>query len=657
MFSLRINKTQIPLSKDFALGFNFLTNVLNISESIDPSFTLPIEVVNNEVVSELIGYAQDPQSDFDLSQVFDDCAIMLDGNDYWKGAIDIATANEYNVKFNFRYASGYIPTVNQKLKLRELFEDVNLNFTSVKTTQVDSVTTNLATETYRLSINGTVYTGEVDEFGGPYTYVDYLEDLALQVAGHADVQSATSDGVIVTILSVAGVVLEVTDPDLNSYQEYTVINAFSSSNQGVQMELPTIYCPNYYDGLAPEFSGFINLWDGANYLFVIPSLAKNVTTTIVPCIRSAWMLEYLFGLFGITISGDYLDHPEWSNRIEIAPRGIEREVFLADTSAGLDIDIPVSEFLPDITLSEWLLSIKSEACMSITFPSRTQTASLNLLRTVLDDLLYEDWDQYLVSTSGTEQEKYNGLKIGYTLDNNDIRIKDFVKKRKTFGEVKEPVANLTALFAITTDAENAVRLVTSKNAYYKWTLILGDSTFAWVFYSYNLDDYYELSETIDVRSVYCPVVDHLQMYDGDWNSTMLLPYMDVTGYFPQLGLNENSFAPRFSIYRGMQADIEANNYPMASINIYKADESVIVDSELIASPLSLASNFFSSWIELQQNKKSVVAFFDLPMNKIESLDPLKKIRIKSTNFLVTEFSGDIERKGLNLVQAKLIRIL
>jgi hypothetical protein len=677
MLSLRINTTQIPLSKDFALGFNFLMNVLNISESIDPSFTLPITVPNTEVVSQLIGYAQDPQSDFDLSQVFDDCAIMLDGNDFWLGAIEIGNANDDDVSFNFRFASGYIPTVNQKNKLRELFDDVNISIKGTSTNKYYITWNSTLPDSYSVDIGGTIYTEIVNQ-SSPDTPENYLIALVLKVQANASVTLVTfypttfqMEVVAVSPLLLAITAETTTEEDDGQGGTFentvnraiTLVNDFAitSGDIGVKFELPTLYIPNLFGGAAPDYLGFANLHDGTKFYYKKPVKPSAMETSLIPCIKTSWMINYVFGLFGISVTGDYLNHSDLNNRIEFTPRGIEKEIFETDFSAGLDLQIPVSEFLPDITLSQWILSLKSEACMSITFDGVSQTASFNLLKNTLTATAYDDWTKYLVKFGNADQIKYNGVEIGYTMDNNDLRIKEHALKRDTFGVINDPVINLAALFAIVGDEPNAVRLVLSKNQFWKRTLILGDSTYAWLFYSYNMDAYYEGNEEIKIRSAYCPLVDSLQTFEGEWTSEMWLPYVDVTGYFPQLALNDNNFAPRFSIYRGMQADIEESTYPMASIGIYKADETIIDDALYTASPAvhpnSMVPTFYSNWLDLQVNQKEFTAFFDLPHFVIQNLKPTMKIRVRDVNFLATVHSGEIERRGLSLVQTKLTRIL
>lgn len=672
MLSLRISSTHLPLPKSFALGFNFITNVLNISEKIDPSFSLPITVPNTEEVSELFGYGHEATSDFDLSQTFEDCAVMLNGNDYWPGAIEIASGDDDEFRLNFRFASGYIPTVNEKQTLKELFEDVAINITGGTTRTYTLVWPTDPRLRYDMSVNaGSYYEIVLSEFDD---MADYLTDLALQIDGRADVYSATfdTDTYVMTVVGVANATLVISASStldlgegvtqVENVSPIPVTTAFNISfpDLGTIYQLPTMYIPNLFDGASYEYTGFVNLFSNGNYVYDKPDHPADAFTTIIPRIRTKWMLQYLFGLFNIEIEGTYLSHSEWSNRLEFVPRPIHKEVYDNEFEDTLDIEIPVAEFLPDISLSDWLLSLKAEACMSITFNSGEKIASLNLVKEVLNDSAYEDWTAYLVDFETTSQIKFNGLQLGYDLNADDLRVKDHARKRDTFGNVKTAVANMAALLAIDDDETNAIRFVISKNAYYRWMRITSlalENT--WEFWSYNLDDYTEGNEGVKVKSAYTPLVNDLITYEGDWTSTMWLPHVDVTGYMPQLGLNNNSFPPRFDIYRGLQKDIEDVNYPMSSIGIHKADETAIAGATLCLSPAVHPANktdlLFSEWILQQKDNKRFTATFNLPIGMLEKINPIRKIRVRDVNFLVESHSGEITRGGLNLVQSILIR--
>jgi len=137
MIAVRIDSEYLALAKNFSFGYNFITNALNVANRNENSFALPISVPMDEHTAKVFGYSFDPSINFDLSQTWADCALVLFNNDFWQGAIELSNINDKQANIIFRFASGYIPTVNQKTKLRDFFLDKTINITGNTTSRLN----------------------------------------------------------------------------------------------------------------------------------------------------------------------------------------------------------------------------------------------------------------------------------------------------------------------------------------------------------------------------------------------------------------------------------------------------------------------------------------------------------------------------------------
>lgn len=664
MISIRINTETIPLPNDFSFAFSMATNILNIEDFTNPSFSLPITIPINEQSTKIFGFALDPDL-LDVSRIadpFDDCAIQWGGNDVWIGAVEVARKKSKTIEIHFRFASGYIPTVNKRTQLRDFFKTETIDIAGTTQNFYKIIWPLEKMDQYKIRINGTDYIENTGAINDEDWHIENLLSniLDINVVGYtydidtntAIIQSANNTPLTITAEYTQGITT-------------TTVYVFESSKfvftqlagEGTIYELPPLYVPNLFNQQALNFNGFANTHE-IGVAYGIPKIVEEIETSIIPCIKTKWLLEKLFSSFGIELTGDYITDAEFSERLEFVPRPIEKEVMEADPTTGLNISIPVSEFLPDLKIGDWLQSIKTDACASITYNPTEKVASINILENTLSNISFEDWNPFLVEIGEGTQNPYKGLKIGYTPDDNDQETKAKNRKRNSF-TTAAAVDDLTALNAISLPGTDEIRFVKSLNAFYRWQLNFDgqSTTLGWSFYSHNLDDFTDTQEQKEIRSLYQPLVDTTQTING---RTMRMPFADVVGFFPQLDLTDTDYAPRFTIYRGEQTDLQANNYKMASIGIHKTDESPIAGAQKVFSPTehpnAMDQKLYSEYKKILENGYLFTATFRLPLRAIQGFNPNQKIKVKNSLFLIKELNGELKQSGISLVSALLVRV-
>lgn len=654
------------MPKSFSLAYKFVSNILNVYKRNDNSFVLPVRIPMNEQTAIIFGYSFDPKISFDISQTFSDCALQLNGSDFWQGAVTISSISSIEINIIFRFASGYIPSVNLKNNLKDFFRERYLNITG-NTTNYYAISwpdTDIKHESYKVTINNSEFL-EITSEQNTADY--YLQQLALKI-NHPSVVGVTYDQITnnMVIQSAINTPLEVT-ANYVVQNTSTVLNRIvtarsefiftSLEGQGTVYELPPMYLPNLFDSKAINFTGFVNIHE-VNKLYSLPTYINDIETTLVPCIKSKWMIQQIFGDFGIDVIGDYLSDPETSQRLEFVPRSIDPEVFSTNFSSGLNIQISIAEFLPDISLSDWISSLKKESCMSITFDPVSKVASFNLVENVLNNKEYTDWSEYVVKLVKSTPTIYRGHRIGYTVDKEDQLVKQKVIDQKTYS-VAPSVSSISDLQALSTPQLEEIRYVSSKNSFYKYKAILNGSNVEidWFFYAYNLDDHIDKEEETEIRSPYMPMVDADLNLDG---KSLRLPSSEVAGFMPQLDLTDNKFKPKFTIYRGLQPDGLGGYYRMASTNIYNGQENIIPNASKVFSPgvseFSQFQQMFKSYIDVQSKNNVDHFLLDLPHHEIITLNQQRKIRINGVNYLILSLSGEIHESGLGTIQAEMQRL-
>lgn len=654
---LIISDSVIPLPQGFTIPFELVTGLLTM-DVIEPSHTLPIDLPATDLVKNFFGHPHEWQSSADLSTVYDNARLTA-GPFTYLGAVEIIDAGPFLYKISFRFASGYLTSVVKGESLREQFtgELVRIPGTVTHTYAITWIP-QINIVSISVVVDGFTFTEPVS-VGNPLE--DALDDLAVQLQLLSAIDSATWDAgtYIMTLESLEGV-----KPVITAYETVELPDGFGGTYEDdedmaianteqmsltftdldEQYFLPTIYMPHFYDqpiGSTP-YQHFVNMYEAGSYVYRKTSDPFDLPTTIVPCLSRKWLLETFLAKYGLSLAGTAMADDAISKAHEFVPRSIDTEMYATDTSGAFELQIPVPDLLPDISLSDWLKSFKIIHCLGFVFYPQNKSLFLYKLSSLLKSTAAGDVTARVINQKPASQQRYEGIRFGYTIPSDDQELKERQKRRETMN-IKGSVFNYAALAAKTAlSLPDDVYFVQAENAFYRLNVTQDPEVKTWLFHSHNFDDYLDAEETMEYRTVYCPIADVTALGQGQG---MMVPKPDVIGYSLPHGLDDKDFSPRFSIYRGLQPGSAATNYPMSSIGTHREDESDIPGATTAAvfshHPKGLHLVSHAEWFELQKKKKTYPVVFYASQSMLKAIDPSKKYMINGAKFIVDKVSAEI----------------
>lgn len=677
MLGLRINDIAFPLPAGFTIPYELVTNVLNL-QSIEPSFALPITLPATDELKAFFGHPHELQSAADLSTVYEDAAILVDDNIHWQGIVELVDAGNYTYRIHFRMASGFLTTLLSGTKLREVFEgdSITLDGETFNVHTIEWVT--WPKDDYRVYINGALF-NRSNTTNDP---VATLNLLAADLATHASITSATFDAGTykLVITTVPGANLAVTaetfkaansssgpfEPDIEVPYDQTLPMTVTSLERtrilfipgNGAFVLPVMHLPSLYEDKVPNYTGFVNVQKGGEFLYDKPVDPADITTTIVPCIMRRYIITELCAKYNIELKGYFgATSPATVNSHEFVPRPIDKEMYASVLPAAFQISIPLADLLPDVTVGEWLQSWKFTlaACSTVSLTGKTLT--LTSLNVMLAAQPRHDWSQYLVKLKPLSQDPYKGFKLAFGTDSSDAEISNNARPRADMNYKGSVIleADLTGLNGVTLPGE--VYYVQSRNAYFIRTVA------GWSFHSHNLDAATEGEGAAEISTVYQPLPDTLQTVDGQ---TMLMPVSQVVGYSAPLGLDSRDWTPRFSTYLFSQQAQQGAYYYMSSIGSYKASGGAVTHVNgypaNISPTLSLAyhpnglDQSYASYLGLIKKLKRAEGTFHLPRAVLASFGDTDKVTVNGVNFLIEKITSQLSSGGLGVATVEMVKV-
>jgi hypothetical protein len=524
MYSLRIGTDYLALPKNVALPY-VRNNALFQFEAIAPSHTYPIEIPNTPAVRKVFGAVHDPSLNIDLSIEYDDAALCIDGNDAIAGVVEILPSTSKMVKLAFRFGVSYLATKSKAIKLSTLFEGDTIAMT-IENGNYMLVNYNIANHNgFYFKYNGVTVFAAADPVPG--TIMTTLRDTIIAqwptvfeiwtgpsiVGGSSWLRLGKKASP--TLAPLAYSYLHVDNGEGGTVDEWPwtesevpevlegAISTFTSADLGVKYELPTIHAPSFYNYENESYLGFLNVYRDNAY--VIPRI-KGMTSfesTLLPCMRYDWILQQVFEKLGVELAGDFLDNAELMAKHFIGTRPIDQELQLEDLDVATVLEIPIDELLPDMTVREFIASNRVEHGLDFSFDLAINKLSMNFAKDVMDTPDSETLEGKVIGIGPLSQEKYEGLQIGYALDESDLQIKSFVVDLEDIKDDFGPAADIATM-----EGYNAIygqmTFVNSKNAWYKKNGIAAD---AWEFFGFNMDHYRDDNELKQLRSAFTPLID------------------------------------------------------------------------------------------------------------------------------------------------------
>lgn len=658
---LKVENTKLPLPQGYSVLLQIVTNVLNL-EVTKPNYTYPIHFPVNDVTAKFFGYPEEFKTNADLSKIYDNVSLGHGGIDYFKGALQLLKAGKYGYDCTFRFATGYVTTLVKNVKLKEFFDTdtIRIEQSSYGIYEIDWSSA-IVHDRYEVSLNGFVvvqnYSLSVD---------DSLTDLAGTINALTEVNSCTYNAVsgVMTLTTLPGyaptVTAEGTDlgEDPTPYTVSQIDRALTRMHGlGEKFFLPTMYIPNLFDGLCPNYSGFVNLYSTSNgnrpylgtdyYDYQRHEDPFQVSDTLIPCISRKWLIQRFATKLGMRWEGDWFDDINLSQTHEFVAAPIDAFIYSQAPADTIDFEVPLWNWLPDITIGEWLKSFKVIGCASITSDFDSRKLSVNLIKNIMTSDPVMDLTPYLIERSDIRQEEFNGLKIGYGNANEDLRLETTFEKVDDMNYRGKKPLYVNLGDAILAGAQPGdTWFVNQRNLFYKL-----ESPGAWVEASENFDDYNETERKEEIRTIYVPLADTIQTVDGE---TIRVPFADVVGWSIPHGLKERDFTPRISIYRGIQESVQGNDYPMSS-NIPHTANEAYVPGWVSLSPdyhdQSMIKEYYQPYLNWKANEKRCEILLKLSNSLVRKMKPNASYWLGGVKVLVEEMAADITDGDYSDVQA------
>lgn len=662
-----IQNIEVPLKKGDSFPLDVETGVLSLG-AILPSFSISLSLPVNDITRKLFGYPEDLLSTTEASKIIED-VVLMDGNTpRQRGVIELLNIGDYEYGITFRSGSGELTSLVKDKPLKEEFAGVTMSIGgTAQHIHVVKFTTD-PVNSYKIVISSVTY----EQFYSGNAATD-LAGLATKVEANSAVDSVEVDAANMTIKIKSQ--MGGADPSPLAYTNASATDTpvpivldqlleIAFPDLGEKYFLPTMEMPSLYDDQCENFSGYANLYEhgtdnydyigGSYYLYYKPANVYDIEQTVIICMSRKWLLQTFFAKYGYQIKGDMFTDPHFENSHEMVPVTIENFLYPQRQVSNWFASIPVADLLPNISVSEWLASIKHAMCVSTTFSLTKKHIYFNLIDNILASNAVEDLTPYFVRLveKSMVPNKYKGVKLGWATASEDQQIEDLAVSLKNINLLgtKEKKSDLGAETA-TAELGHAW-YIQAENKIYVWGVYTVDPSeevegdeydvYGWRLFAENLDDFTDAEEQLEIRSTYQPMVDRLALFSGQFAN---IPYVDVIGKSTPHQLTDADFTPRIGVWRGIKQGNLGRNYPMSSNNPYTVDDEHIEDGKALSPTLSdyaLDKTYykrFLQWIK-KPDGKVFEAIMNMSSTKIESLPHNKVYRLLGVNLVILNIKLD-----------------
>lgn len=197
--------------------------------------------------------------------------------------------------------------------------------------------------------------------------------------------------------------------------------------------LPLIKNPSFFSETeAPEYVGYQNFYSYPLQRIPLDYISiplGNKPKAITPMFYWVAIIRMIYEKMGLEIKGDFISHPDlqkvhfYSNR---ALQKIEYYRQLTTNYAPINVyptHVKVAEFLPDMTVSDFLASLRSIFCLSFDYERELGVVHINFKQNEIEQFVKKD----VRLITGMKQEKFDGeiKSIKFDMDEEDFGVPHF----------------------------------------------------------------------------------------------------------------------------------------------------------------------------------------------------------------------------------------
>ena len=169
---------------------------------------------------------------------------------------------------------------------------------------------------------------------------------------------------------------------------------------------PTIINADYYgtNGAAIGYGGRVNPYDGTGYTSDGP---------LVPQLFVNFLLHRIAAITGISIDGDYLLHPTWSQLVLTNWRALDGDTF-----------VTINRHVPAWTIPQFMLELRKVPNLKLDFDTAEKRISISFWEEQLALPPAEDWTEKATPGHDKYPEVNRRIRLAFETDGNDSLMKD-----------------------------------------------------------------------------------------------------------------------------------------------------------------------------------------------------------------------------------------
>lgn len=195
--------------------------------------------------------------------------------------------------------------------------------------------------------------------------------------------------------------------DLGTIVVPGVVPAAGIDQDGMKaVVFPTVMTPDYYttNGAAVSYTGRINDFSGA---------VNTPARPLVPMVTLKWLLKKIAQATNTTITGDFLEHPVYSNLVLYNTRALD----------GAS-SVVVNRHVPDLTPVELVMELRKLFNIRLELDSVYRKMTLGFFEDNIRQAPVIDWSKKVAGRLIKTPEQNRRLQLGYDLDGGDALMKD-----------------------------------------------------------------------------------------------------------------------------------------------------------------------------------------------------------------------------------------
>lgn len=385
----------------------------------------------------------------------------------------------------------------------------------------------------------------------------------------------------------------------------------------------------------------------------------HISALYCPAIYIHEILTVIFSNIGYKVDGGFMDDAELqtlvSQSLNVCNKGIVYDAQYNYIQGQYPEEIDLAEYMPDITVAEFLIAIKKTFRLSYSINRIEQKVKINLGKDIYTAPVV-DWTNKLSSFGKRYPSDPDEIQYGYNLPGDD-------------GYLARLIGDITSAFIQLLSSEDTVdylptsgnkikdvRYVNQEEVYYIWTYNKDDRTIEeWQAFAHNVDAK-NPDATRDYKNNACPIISKkviYQDYEGDSGplhvNHIKVPYMEHKGNCVHTH-NDDGYAEfvgnphglKLLFYRGMAKDnSNTNQYPLATSDEKDGLGNSVGDYSLAWNgDNGLFATFHEKIDKLIREGDDFDVYFNLTRADLDNFVMYQRIKIQTTEFVVVD--ADIE---------------